>query len=209
MGVIRVLCDRLGCVMLTAATLWTITNIDDFVVLTVLFVQSAQSGTPRPGQIVTGQYLGSLLLIMISGGAAAGLMIVPNDWVGLLGVLPLTLGVYGLVRAWHYRDDDSPTWSLGVKSITAVVIANGGDNISVYTTVFRTLPYADTAVTIATFLVLVGVWCAAAQLSVTHTKVLTAVVNYIWWWLVPVVYITIGLLILLGSGVLVRLARTG
>lgn len=208
MGVIRVLCERLGCVMLTAATLWTITNIDDFVVLTVLFAQSAQSGTPRPAQIVTGQYLGSILLIMISGGAAAGLMIVPNDRVGLLGLLPLTLGVYGLVRAWRHRDGNSTTWPLGVGSIAAIIIANGGDNISVYTTVFRTLPYADTAITIATFLVLVGVWCVAARFSVTHTKVLTAM-HYIGRWLVPVMYITIGFIILLGSGVLVHLAHGG
>jgi cadmium resistance protein CadD (predicted permease) len=192
--------------MLTAAALWTITNIDDFVVLTALFVQSAQSGTPRPGQIISGQYLGSLVVIMISGGAAAGLMIVPNDWVGLLGLLPLTLGVYGLIRVWRHCDDNSMTWPLGIGSIAAVIIANGGDNISIYTAVFRSLPHADIGVTVVTFLVLVGVWCLAARFSVTHTTIFTAV-HHVYRWLVPGVYITMGFLILLGSGVLVRVIR--
>lgn len=202
---VEIACGGLGCVLSSAAALWTITNIDDFVVLTVLFLQSARSGTPRPAHIVTGQYLGSLTLIIISGAAATGLMIVPEDWVGLLGLLPLTLGGYGLVRAWRHRDDNSTSWSTGVRSITTVVIANGGDNISVYTTVFRTLPHTQTTVTVATFLVLIGVWCVTAQFTAARAKVLTAL-RHLGRWLVPAVYITIGFLVLLGSGVLPRLA---
>ncbi len=49
------------------------TNVDDIVVLTVLFVASSTGGRPRTWQIVTGQYLGFSALVAISVIAALGL----------------------------------------------------------------------------------------------------------------------------------------
>lgn len=85
-----------GSVLLTAGVLWTSTNIDNFAVLTVLFLQSAQCGSPRTSQVVIGQHVGSIIVIVVSVVASAGLFIVPHEWVGLA---PLVLGVYGLVKA--------------------------------------------------------------------------------------------------------------
>lgn len=61
------------------------TNLDDLVVLTVLFVASTR-GSLRPWRIVAGQYLGMSALIAISVVAALGLTVIPEEWVGLLGV---------------------------------------------------------------------------------------------------------------------------
>ncbi|MBC2644903.1 MULTISPECIES: cadmium resistance transporter [unclassified Rhodococcus (in: high G+C Gram-positive bacteria)] len=189
-----------------AVAMFAGTNIDDIVVLTVLFVASASGGRPRPWQIAAGQYLGLITLVAISVVAALGLVIVPEDWVGLLGLLPLSLGIWGLIRG--LRDDgdgESAVVATGLASVAAITIANGADNIAVYTPVFRTLGAPQTAVTIAVFLVCVGLWCAAGRLLGTHKKVI-ATLERVEHWLVPAVFIGLGVIILLESGVLGRLS---
>ena len=78
----------------SAIGLFAATNIDDIVVLTVLFLASRR-GSPRPWQIVAGQYLGFITLVVISVVAALGLTIVPDEWVGFLGLIPLGTALLG------------------------------------------------------------------------------------------------------------------
>ncbi|MGI5214750.1 cadmium resistance transporter [Plantactinospora sp. CA-290183] len=89
--------DPLGTVT-SAAVVFAATDIDDIVVLTVLFVTARTAGRPRPWQIVAGQYAGIGVLVAASAVVAAGLLIVPDPWTGLLGLLPVALGVRALLR---------------------------------------------------------------------------------------------------------------
>ena len=188
-----------------AVAMFAGTNIDDIVVLTVLFVASASQGRPRAWQIVAGQYAGLITLVAISVVAALGWVIVPEDWVGLLGLLPLSLGVWGLIRGLRSGDEDeAPVVATGMVGVAAITIANGADNIAVYTPVFRTLGAPQTAVTIAVFLICVGIWCYAGRLLGTRRKVVDTL-ERVEHWLVPVVFIVLGAIILLESGVLGRL----
>src|ERR1700730_12083225 len=75
------------------------TNVDDLVVLTMLFLASRTAGVPRPWQVVVGQCAGIAVLVAAAGLAALGLLIVPTRWVGLLGLAPLGLGLWTLVAA--------------------------------------------------------------------------------------------------------------
>ena len=186
-----------------AVAMFAGTNIDDIVVLTVLFVASASQGRPRAWQIVAGQYAGLITLVAISVVAALGLVIVPEDWVGLLGLLPLSLGVWGLIRGLRSGDEDeAPVVATGMVGVAAITIANGADNIAVYTPVFRTLGAPQTAVTIAVFLICVGIWCYAGRLLGTRRKVVDTLERVEHW---LVVFIVLGAIILLESGVLGRL----
>ena len=191
----------------SAIGMFAATNIDDIVILTVLFLASSRGG-PRPWQIVLGQYLGFATLVAISVVAALGLTIIPDEWVGFLGLIPLLIGVIGLVRGLRDRDDSEPDESamknLGLLGIAGITIANGADNISLYTPVFRTISPADTAITIVVFLALVSVWCLFGKLIGTH-KAVTETLERIEHWLVPTVFIGLGLFILIESGVIPRL----
>ena len=190
-----------------AVGLFAATNIDDVVVLTVLFLASTR-GTLPGWKVVVGQYAGFVALVAISVLAAAGLTIVPDKWVGLLGLVPLGIGLVGLVRALRRRgdddDDDSAVRAGGVLGVAGITIANGADNISLYTPVFRTTPIPDTVVTIAVFLVLVAVWCLVARFVGTN-KTVTEALEKIEHWLVPAVFTGLGLYILIESGVIMRL----
>jgi cadmium resistance protein CadD (predicted permease) len=178
-------------------------NIDGLIVLTALFMASAGGGL-RPWQIVAGQYLGFAVMVAVSVLAAVGLFIAPGEWEGLIGLLPLMLGVRGLMKARHIEDGDSALPVGGLPSAAGVIIANGADNIAVYTPLFTALSIGGIAITIIVFFVLVGVWCALAWFLGGNKKVVAALVH-VGKWLVPVVFIAIGAGILVKTGVLVRL----
>ncbi|MQY06618.1 cadmium resistance transporter [Actinomadura macrotermitis] len=185
----------------SAAGMFAGTNIDDLIVLTVLFLSARANGRPRPWQVWAGQYAGIAALTAVSVVAALGLTIVPDRWVGLLGLVPFALGVRGLVAALRAGDaeDDPPAVAGGLLPVAGVTVANGADNISVYTPVFRTIGPGATAVTIAVFAAGVALWCLAASWLGSHERVIGFVERY-GRWLVPIVFMTIGALILLGAG---------
>ncbi|MEV0582562.1 cadmium resistance transporter [Nonomuraea sp. NPDC050310] len=191
----------------TAAGMFAGTNVDDLIILTVLFLSARAGGRPRPWQIWAGQYAGITALVLISILAALGLTIVPDAWTGLLGLLPLALGIRGLISALRTRNDQDhtpPPVASGVLSIAGVTIANGADNISVYTPVFRTIGAVPTLVSIAVFAVGVALWCLAGSWLGSHPKVIDLVERY-GRWLVPTVFIAIGTLIVLESGVITKI----
>ncbi|WP_246001782.1 cadmium resistance transporter [Allorhizocola rhizosphaerae] len=183
----------------TAVVMFAATNVDDLVVLTVLFLSARATGRPRPWQIWAGQYLGIAALVAISVVAALGLSVVPDRWVFLLGLVPLALGVRGLIAAWRDRDGAEVPVANGAVAVAGVTIANGADNISVYTPVFRTIGAVPTAVTIAVFAVGVTVWCLAGAWLGSHRRVIGLVERY-GRWVVPVVFIVLGLVILFSGG---------
>ncbi|MTG89888.1 cadmium transporter [Cellulosimicrobium sp. BIT-GX5] len=193
-----------------AVGLFVATNLDDIVVLTVLFAVAARGTSRLRGwQIVAGQYLGLVTLIAVSFLAALGLTIVPDEWVGLLGLIPLAIGVMALVRTLRGQDDDDEAESalkaVGLFGVAGITIANGGDNIAIYTPVFRTISTTDAVVTIVVFLVLLALWCLLARAIGTNEKV-TEGLEKVEHWLVPVVFIGLGVFILIESGTLAHIA---
>jgi cadmium resistance transport/sequestration family protein len=182
------------------------TDVDDLIVLTVLFLGARATGRPKAWQIWLGQYAGIAVLLVVSGLAALGLAIVPDRWVGLLGLIPIGLGGYGLIGAIRHAEDDDEArpMAAGALAVAGVTVANGADNIAVYTPMFRTLGVADSMVALAVFAVLIAVWCAAASWLGSHRAAI-AVVDRWGHWIVPLVFIAIGALILIQSGVIGRL----
>jgi len=180
---------------LAAAGIFIGTDIDDLIVLTVLFLSARAAHRPA-WKIWAGQYLGITVLVTVSLLAALGLTLIPDRWVPLLGLIPLGLGLWGLIGAIRGRtDDDGPVTASGVLTVAGITIANGADNIAVYTPIFRTMDAVDLVVLLTVFAVLVAVWCAAASWLGSHQRVIAVVGRY-GHWLVPLVFIAIGVVIL-------------
>ncbi|MEV1159957.1 cadmium resistance transporter [Micromonospora chokoriensis] len=184
-----------------AAVVFAATDIDDIVILTLFFVAARTTGRPRPWQIVAGQYIGIGALALASAVVAAGLLVVPDPWTGLLGLLPIVLGVRALRRS---DKDDTPTVVTGTLGVAGVTIANGADNVAVYVPVFRALGVADSAVFLLVFVLLIALWCAVGAWLGGHPRVVR-LVERAGHWLVPTIFIGIGVVILVSSGVLGRL----
>jgi cadmium resistance protein CadD (predicted permease) len=191
-------------VALTAIVLFAATNADDIVVLTVLSISSRASGQPRRWHIWAGQYAGFAVLIAVSLAAAAGLTLVPLRWLWLLGVVPLGVGLVKLVtaiRAHRSGERASPAAVTGLTGVIGLTIVNGGDNLSAYIPVFRTSSAVAIAVIVAVFMAGVGVYCFASIRMAGHQTVIRAVQRW-GQWVIPVVFILIGLYIFYKTGAL-------
>jgi cadmium resistance protein CadD (predicted permease) len=91
---------ELGVFVLTAVMAFVGTNVDDLLVLLVFFVEAEANATHgdglRSGHVVGGQVLGfSILLLLSLLGLLLGLFL-PPQYLGLFGLLPLLIGLYGL-----------------------------------------------------------------------------------------------------------------
>ena len=191
-------------IMLAAVVLFAGTNVDDIVVLTVLNISSRAAGHPRPWHIWAGQYAGFTVLVAVSLAAAAGLALVPEHSLWVLGLLPLGLGLGKLVtavRAHRSGRYASPAVVTGLTGVIGLTIANGGDNVSAYIPVFRTSSAAEITVTVAVFMASVAVYCLASSRFAAHRAVTDAVQRW-GLWVVPVTLILIGCYIFYQTGAL-------
>lgn len=189
-----------------ATALFAVTNIDDLVLLAVLFGQA--TSRTRALRVVAGWYVGYLPVLTAAVVIGAlGARLLPENVLPLLGLLPLVLGLRAawtacLERAGRHvasPSDDEVRWSAsgpGVGTAAAVSLSNGGDNIGVYGPVFAVSRPVVQLIYLVVFLGLVGVWCAASRLVSTRSVVSRAMAR----WgrvLLPVVLIGLGLNILL------------
>jgi len=183
----------------TAVVAFLGTTIDDVIILTALFMARGTTGRPTARAIVVGQYLGFAGILAAALLAATGLQIVPDHWVGLLGLVPIAFGVWGLWRLRGNGADSRPQLATSATRIATITFANGADNIGVFTPLFRDLHTAGALLATALFLILLGVLCGLGALLGSH-RTIVAVLGRISHWLVPVVFIAVGVLILVTSG---------
>jgi len=145
------------------------TNIDDLFVLLAFFADPSF----RAREIVAGQYAGIAALIALSLMGAFCALAIPATFIGLLGLLPLGIGLrklWGLWRGSEAADvDRQPAVAKTSKlfAVAAVTVANGGDNIGAYAPLFSTSTAVERGVLVAIFLGLTGLWCALAYALVS------------------------------------------
>ena len=192
----------LGVIGVAIAT-FTSTNIDDIFVLLGLFADPKF----RLRQIIIGQYLGIGVLYGVSAIASLLALVIPAAYIGLLGLAPIYFGLSRLWELWNGGEagdnpEDHAKASAGhgnIVAIALVTIANGGDNISVYTPLFATRSAYEVLAIGCTFAVLTAVWLGAAHSLVNHPK-LGAPIRRHGHRVVPFVLIALGILILYEAG---------
>lgn len=191
------------------------TNIDDIVIL-LLFFSQVDANFHRQ-HIVVGQYLGFTFLILVSLPGFFGGLIVPREWIGLLGLLPIAIGIRQLVsreeeivqvqtvgRFKHSPSNPIVSFLFSVLNpqtykVAAVTIANGGDNISIYIPLFAGSKPASLGVILSVFFLMVGVWCAIAYLLTRQPSIAYVLSRYSKH-VVPFVLIGLGLSIMYERG---------
>ncbi|MEH1918530.1 cadmium resistance transporter [Nostoc sp.] len=205
----------------TGAIAFIATNIDDIVILLLFFSQT--NANFRPRHIVAGQFLGFTVLLIFSLSGLFGGLVVSKNWIGLLGLLPMSIGISSLVN----REEDSSKeiiatteeaeastitsfFSPQAYSVAAVTIANGSDNISVYVPLFASCNLESFLVILGLFFLLLGVWCYIAYKLINNRVIADVLTNYINY-LVPFVLIGLGVFIVLKSEALspIKLAASG
>ena len=186
-------------------TAFCATNLDDILILVLFFTQIGAGFGCR--QIVLGQYLGFTALVLLSLPGFFGSLILPRPWIGLLGIVPIAIGLNRLLNPEEEEEEEELNLSSAPFSslispqtygVAAITFANGGDNIGIYVPLFANSSWEGLLIIIGEFFLLVGVWCYAAY---RLTKV-SAIANTLTRYgnlLVPFVLIGLGILILIDS----------
>lgn len=194
---------------LTGVAAFVATNIDDLIILMLFFAQV--NSTFRRQDIYVGQYLGFVAIVLLSLPGFFGGLLISKPLIGLLGFVPIVLGIRSLI---HSQDDEIQAVNLSdnlhqkswinriispqVLSVAAVTLANGGDNISIYISLFASQTFASLSVIISVFFACVGVWCLIADWLSKHQAISPTLTRYSHV-LVPIVLIGLGIYILVES----------
>jgi cadmium resistance transport/sequestration family protein len=144
------------------------TNIDDIFVLMLFFANKDFT----PLQVVVGQYLGIGLLVGVSIVISLAALFFPANLIGLLGFVPIALGIKNLVDLRRKKlDDEQPAItsnrnSLRWLTVGVVTVSNGADNIGVYVPLFANSSVNEIGLIGIIFALMVAVWCAIGYVLV-------------------------------------------
>lgn len=183
------------------------TNIDDIFVLMLFF----SSLTFPVRQVVLGQYIGIGLLTAVSVLGSLIALVVPTYVIGLLGIIPIAIGIKNLVEISkkdksHSRQvvqDKKTKSNLSFLPVAAVTISNGGDNIGVYIPLFSNYnTVSQITALVVLFIAMTAVWCIAAHYFVNHPLVASRI-RHTGNIILPFVLIGLGIYILTESLLLV------
>jgi cadmium resistance protein CadD (predicted permease) len=82
--------------------------------------------------------------------------------------------------------------------MAAVTVANGGDNIGIYVSLFANNPPLNVSSIVGIFYLMVGLWCAIAYYLSTHPKIAKLLSDY-GHKITPCIYIALGIYLLVKS----------
>lgn len=189
--------------IVTALAAFAATNIDDIFILALFFSQVGAA--LRRWHIVAGQVVGFTGLVAISLLGFAFSFLIPRPTIGLLGLLPIFLGV----RAWLSRDDvaeqqarvNASGVSASITSVAGVTFANGADNIGIYTPLFASSTLPALLVIIGVFYVMLLVWCVIGYI-ITRQQTVARLLERYGHIIMPLVLIGLGVFILIESDTL-------
>ncbi|MEI2579204.1 cadmium resistance transporter [Scytonema sp. PRP1] len=194
------------------------TTFDDNIYLTAFF--GKVNHVFRPKHIIIGEFVGFTALVLASLPGFFGGLVLPEAWIGLLGILPIVIGISNLMS----RDDDGDTiqdvsvdFRHTVKSrrhkkslfatlrdpqtyrVSAVTIANGGNNIGIYVPLFATTNLPSLGVILCVCYFTVGVWCLLSY-NLTRNPLMAPLMARYGRKIFPFVLIWLGFSIMMKSG---------
>lgn len=192
------------------------TTFDDNLYLTAFFGKVNHAF--RPKHIIIGEFLGFTALIFASLPGFFGGLIIPHTWIGLLGFLPIAIGIN------HFMSRENEEEAVQAVSInlnhvkpqrqnksllatirdpqtyrvSAVTIANGGNNIGIYVPLFASSNLPSLGVIVSVCYLTIGLWCFLSY-NLTRNPLMAPVLARYGRKVFPLVLIWLGLSILMKS----------
>ncbi|WP_427158216.1 cadmium resistance transporter [Aliinostoc sp. HNIBRCY26] len=194
------------------------TTFDDNLYLTAFFGKVNHHF--RPQHIILGEFVGFTALVFASLPGFFGGLVLPEAWIGLLGILPIIIGISHLLNRDHGEDSlQSVSVDFGNSGkpqrhkksllatlkdpktyrVSAVTIANGGNNIGIYVPLFASSSLPSLTVILCVCYLTVGLWCLLSY-NLTRNPLMTPVLTRYGRRFFPFVLIYLGLSIIIKSG---------
>lgn len=193
--------------VITAGGAFMVTNVDDIVVLTLLF--SKVTSAVRALPLIAGQILGFGALVLISLFGVVGAQALPHSLLPLFGLIPIGLGL----RCWVQSSDEqdvahteagvgdqhatliSPHPMTELVAMAGLTIVNGSDNVGVYLPLFAQADRSTIFVFLLTFAISLTTSFALSW-GLTRAPAIAPLLHRYGSSLLPVVLIGLGLSIL-------------
>nr|WP_321294192.1 CadD family cadmium resistance transporter [uncultured Trichococcus sp.] len=190
--------------IVSALGVYISTNIDYFLILMVIFSQS--DSRKRMKGIVAGQYLGMGILVTFSIFSAYVINLIPQAWViGLLGLIPLFLGIRVALKREEREDEDvlEKMEARGTNQlfwkVAVITVASGGDNLGIYIPYFTSLTWPETIVALIIFAVSIAILCYISY-KMTKIPLISKIIEKYRRAVVSLVFICLGIYILVENG---------
>lgn len=193
------------------------TTFDDNLYLTAFFGKVNHAF--RPKHIIIGEFLGFTALVFASLPGFFGGLIIPHTWIGLLGFLPIAIGINHLMSR-EKEEEAVQAVSINLNHdvkpqrqnksllatirdpqtyrVSAVTIANGGNNIGIYVPLFASSNLPSLGVIVSICYLTVGLWCFLSY-NLTRNPLMAPVLARYGRKIFPFVLIWLGASILMKS----------
>jgi len=186
--------------IVTAILSFISTEIDNILVMVILF---ANGDKVKKSHVIIGQYLSLGILTAISIMGAFGLTFLPQRYVGLLGLIPIFLGIreylnYKKERLTPAFRENGKITKQGILSVTLIALVNGADNIGIYIPIFASYTAGQLVGVIAIFTVMMALWCLLAELVTKSPRIKTPLQKYRHI-IVPIVFIVLGAFVIISN----------
>lgn len=198
--------------ILTSLGVFISTSIDYLVILLILFAQLKKPS--HKAHIYAGMSVGLAILLAFSLLSAFVISFVPEDWVvGLLGLVPLYMGIHYIFAGGEEADENAIMGKIKDSrsgrlfwTVALLTIASGGDNLAVYIPYFSTLDWAQILLVLLVFALGIIALVETSQAAADLPQVSETIEKYEKW-IIPVVFIGLGLYILLENGTIQQIVE--
>ncbi|OFI48786.1 hypothetical protein BG261_05200 [Floricoccus tropicus] len=200
--------------IITGILSFVATNLDDLFLVMLLF---SVGSSLKKKDIVIGQYIGLIALLLVSILIVNGLKSFPQKYIGILGLIPIFLGVRTI---WDsYKEDKEKKENKGnsksqksknslskmgkfpIISIALITIASGADNIGVYVPIFSQESSSQISLNVIVFILMIGIWCFLGD-KFANIPAVKNVLNKYGHIFIPLTLIGLGIYIIVSSGLL-------
>jgi len=180
--------------------LFVVTHLDTLVVITAFCADNHY----QTREVLVGHYVGFCIGLL---GAVIGAIVATEflqEWTFLLGFVPLSIGLSGLIRRPPEATvDELPTVpnSVGrIGVVTVTTIGLSGENIAVYVPFFVDLSSSELMLIIGLYLIGGGLVFLTA-LVIVHRVTTDGIPDWLDRWLVPTVLVFIGVYVVVTGSV--------
>jgi cadmium resistance protein CadD (predicted permease) len=135
----------------------------------LLLLMAQPRSRVRPRAAMAGYCLGFATLVLLSLLGAAGLHLLPDRLAGLLGLVPIAIGLWMLSQRRRERASADavaagyrPQGEISAARMFWLTITQGSDNLVVYIPLFQRLDRVSIIVVLASFAAMLALYCLLA-----------------------------------------------
>ncbi len=180
------------------------TGIDEMLLLIILFSMAKREKDVR--DVFVGQQIGMTLVLIMTLLAVYGLGFITREWVGLLGILPIAVGIIEFFSGEEEDDDDKILMKTAIFSnwifrVALIAIAGGAEELAIFIPYFSSLHVKELLIAVVTFTLMIPIWSGICM-RLARVGNIDLVINNYRRFIVPIIFIGIGINILLENNTL-------